>query len=152
MMLSVALVAHLLAATVWVGGMFLMHVCVRPNLPDLDPPVRLTLLHGIFKRFFPWVMMAVVALPLSGYTLIIGAYGGFAGMPIALHIMHALGLVMFALFLHMYFAPWRRMRKAVAETDWQAAGAALGQIRMIVLINLVLGLITVAMGGLARYV
>jgi uncharacterized membrane protein len=55
------------------------------------------------------------------------------------------------LFLHLYFAPWRRLRAAVARRDWVEGGRQLGQIRTIVTINLVLGLIVVAIGGSGRY-
>lgn len=151
MLLTIALVVHLLCSTVWVGGMFLMHVCLRPNLEELDPPQRLRLMHGTLGRFFPWVMLSVVALLISGYALVFLGYGGFAGLPVPFHIMQLTGLVMMALFLHLYFAPWKRMRRAVAEADWPGAGKQLGQIRLFVTINLVLGLLTVTIGGLGRY-
>jgi uncharacterized membrane protein len=40
---------------------------------------------------------------------------------------------------------------AVGREDWAEAGRQLGQIRMIVTINLVLGLIVVAIGSSGRY-
>jgi len=55
------------------------------------------------------------------------------------------------IFLHLYFAPWRRFRAAVAHQDWAEGGRQLAQIRTIVTINLVLGLIVVAIGGSGRY-
>ena len=65
--------------------------------------------------------------------------------------MQATGLLMMALFLHLYFAPWRRLRRALEAGDHQAAAVQLDQIRRIVAINLVLGLITVAIGAIGRY-
>jgi uncharacterized membrane protein len=62
-----------------------------------------------------------------------------------------LGIVMMLLFLHLYFAPWRRFRAAVARHDWVEGGRQLGQIRMIVTINLVLGLITIAAASGGSY-
>jgi uncharacterized membrane protein len=58
---------------------------------------------------------------------------------------------MILLFLHLYFAPWRRFRMAVARQDWTEGGRQLGQIRTIVTINLVLGLVVAAIGGSGRY-
>jgi uncharacterized membrane protein len=60
---------------------------------------------------------------------------------------------MVLLFLHLYFAPWRRFRAAVARQDWAEGGRQLGQIRPIVTVNLVLGIIVVANGssGPVRY-
>jgi uncharacterized membrane protein len=77
--------------------------------------------------------------------------GGFAGAGVHVHIMQATGLLMIALFLHLYFAPWRRLRRALDARDHQAAAVQLDQIRRIVAINLVLGLITVAIGASGRY-
>jgi uncharacterized membrane protein len=53
--------------------------------------------------------------------------------------------------LHLYFAPWRRFRAAVARRDDAAAARQLAQIRAIVTLNLVLGLLTVAVGSSGRY-
>jgi uncharacterized membrane protein len=55
------------------------------------------------------------------------------------------------LFLHLYFAPWHRFRAALARQDNAGAAAQLAQIRWIVTINLILGLLTVAVGSSGRY-
>ena len=57
---------------------------------------------------------------------------------------------MMLLVFHLYFAPWRRFRAALARQDWAEGGRQLGQIRTIVTINLILGLITVAIGSSGR--
>jgi uncharacterized membrane protein len=44
----------------------------------------------------------------------------------------------------VYAVPWSRLQKSIGREDWNAAGSDLGQIRMLVTINLVLGLVTVA--------
>jgi uncharacterized membrane protein len=58
---------------------------------------------------------------------------------------------MMLLFLHLFFAPWRRFSRAVETGALQDAGAQLNQIRRIVAINLVLGLITVVVGASGRF-
>ncbi len=65
--------------------------------------------------------------------------------------MQGIGIVMMLLFFHLYFAPWRRFRAALARQDFPAAAGQLNQIRVIVTINLVLGLLTVAVGSSGRY-
>jgi uncharacterized membrane protein len=65
--------------------------------------------------------------------------------------MQGLGILMMLLFLHLYFAPWRRFRMAVARQDWAESARQLGRIRTIVTINLVLGLVVAAIGGSGRY-
>lgn len=146
-----ALIVHTLAAVVWVGGMFFAHQALRPAAAALDPPLRLPLWSRVFDRFFAWVMAAIVLLLLSGYALVFGVYGGFHGLPLFVNLMQAIGIVMMLLFLHLYFAPWRRLRAALARQDWAEGGRQLGQIRTIVTINLVLGLIVVAIGASGPY-
>ena len=58
---------------------------------------------------------------------------------------------MMLLFLHLFFAPWRRFSRAVGAGAFADAAASLNQIRRIVAINLVLGLITVAVGASGRF-
>ena len=69
-----------------------------------------------------------------------------------LHFMQGIGLVMIALFLHLYFAPYRRLKAAVLREDWADGAKRLGQIRQIVGINTVLGLLLVVIGSGGRYV
>jgi uncharacterized membrane protein len=145
------LTLHILGAVVWVGGMFLAYMVLRPAAGMLEPPARLLLWRGVFERFFPWVWASVLALLLSGYGMLFFALGGFAGAGIHVHIMNVIGLIMMALFLHLYFAPWRRLQRALDAGDNAAAVRQLDQIRVIVAINLGLGLITSVIGASGRY-
>jgi uncharacterized membrane protein len=52
------------------------------------------------------------------------------------------------IFGHIFFSPFRRLKRHVAAQEWQAAGAAMAIIRKLVAINLILGLITILIGGL----
>jgi uncharacterized membrane protein len=152
MAMILGLTLHILGAVVWVGGMFLAYMVLRPATGTLEPPGRrLSLWRGVLERFFPWVWASIVALLLSGYGMLFLALGGFAGAGAHVHIMNLTGLVMMALFLHLYFAPWRRMQRALDAGDNAAAAQQLGQIRMIVAINLGLGLITSVIGATGRY-
>ncbi len=148
---TIALILHSLAAVVWVGGMFFAHQVLRPAAAALEPGPRLSLWSRVLGRFFAWVVAAIVLLLLSGLAMVFGVYGGFAGIGLYIQLMMGLGIVMMLLFFHLYFAPWRRFRAAVGQQDWAGAGRQLGQIRALVTINLVLGLVTVAIGGSGRY-
>lgn len=149
--MPLAITLHLLSAIIWVGGMFLAYVCLRPVAADLlEPPQRLQLWCQLFNRFFPWVWLAVLMLVATGHWMI-ELYGGFGAVGLHVHIMLGTGYLMIALFLHLYFAPFRRLRLAVAAADWPKAGAQLGQIRHIVGINLLLGLLTVANAAGGRF-
>lgn len=150
-MAALALALHVLAAVVWVGGMFFAYMALRPASGLLEPPQRLSLWAQVLTRFFVWVWVAVIILLLSGYWMIFKLFGGFASSGIYIHIMHGIGIIMMLLFLHLFFAPYRRLKLAVASEDWSTAAAQLNQIRMIVAINLVLGLIVVVVASGGRY-
>lgn len=148
---TVALIVHSLSAIVWVGGMFFALLVLRPATGPLEPGPRLELWARVLDRFFTWVIIAIVLLLASGYGMIFGVYAGFRGIGMHIDIMQGLGIVMMLLFFHLYFAPWQRFQAALERHDHPAAARQLGQIRLIVTINLVLGLITAAVGASGRY-
>lgn len=146
-----ALVLHILSAVVWVGGMFFALLVLRPATAPLDPGLRLELWSRVFDRFFRWVIAAIVLLLASGYWMSFALYGGLVRLPLYVNLMQGLGIIMTLLFFHLYFAPWRRFRAALARQDFRAAAGQLNQIRIIVTVNLLLGLLTVAVGSSGRY-
>jgi uncharacterized membrane protein len=149
--MTVLVVLHVMAAVIWVGGMFFAYLVLRPASGPLEAPARFGLWARVFARFFPWVWASIIALLVSGYAMLFGYLGGFANAGLHIHVMQLTGIVMMLLFLHLYFAPWRRFARAVEASSYVQAGAALGQIRRIVGINLVLGLVTVAVGASGRF-
>jgi uncharacterized membrane protein len=64
--------------------------------------------------------------------------------------MFTLGLVMMALFLHIRFAPYARLQRAVVARDWPVAAAQLGSIRKLVAVNLTLGVVVFALAVIGR--
>jgi uncharacterized membrane protein len=149
-MMIVLLAAHILAALFWVGGMAFAYMILRPAAAGLEAPVRLTLWRDVFARFLPWVGIAIVALLISGYAMMFMVYGGFRA-PHSIHVMQGTGILMMLIYLHLFFAPWRRLQKFVQAADWPNAGKQLGMIRKLVAINLALGVITVLVGSTGRY-
>lgn len=149
---SLAIVLHILPAVLWVGGMFFAHQVLRPvAVQQFEPPQRLKLWTQVFRRFFPWVWVCIVLLPLSGYWMVFELFGGMGSIGLHIHIMQALGWLMILLFLHIYFVPFRRLKDAVITEQWPEAGKQLNQIRLIVGINLSLGLIVIAAAAGGRY-
>lgn len=143
---------HLLAAVVWVGGMFFAYMALRPVAATLlEPPQRLPLWTQTFMRFFPWVWMAILLLTTTGYTIVFSVFGGMGGVGLHVHLMQGLGWIMILMYMHMYFAPFLRMKRAVAAADWLTGGQQLAQIRRIVGINLILGLLVVVIASSGRY-
>ena len=150
-MMPVLITLHVLAAVVWVGGMFFAYMVLRRSAGPLEPAVRLALWHRVFRSFFPWVWASIVLLLLSGYGMIFLYFGGFAGIGLHINVMQGTGILMMLLFLHLYFGPWRRFGHAIEREAFAEAGKELDQIRRIVAINLVLGLLTVIVGASGRF-
>ena len=147
--MQIAYLLHVLGVVVWVGGMFFAYLALRPVAASvLEPPQRLTLWAGVFGKFFPWVWGSVALILATGLYLLM-VFGG-TGAPHYALAMFALGLVMMAIFAHVFFAPYGRLKRAVAAQDWKAGGAALAQIRQLVGLNLSLGLLTIAVVFLGR--
>jgi len=66
------------------------------------------------------------------------------------HLMQATGWLMIALFLLLYFGPWRTLQTALDADELPAAAAALNRIRQIVGANLLLGLVTATVAAAGR--
>ena len=150
--MGIALLLHVLAVVIWVGGMFFAYMCLRPVAAgQLEPPARLTLWSGVFARFFPWVFASVAIILATGLWMVYAVLGGFAVTGLYINLMFWLGLVMMLIFLHVYFAPYRRLRVAVEQADWPAGGKQLALIRMLVGINTTLGLLVIAIASGGRF-
>jgi len=146
---TLSLFLHVLSVVVWVGGMFFAYMALRPVAASvLEPPQRLTLWAGVFGKFFPWVWASVVLILATGLHMLM-AFGGMAA-PLYALAMLVLGVVMMLIFGHVFFAPYKKLKRAVAAQDWKAGGGALGQIRKLIGINLSIGLLTIAVVFLGR--
>ncbi len=151
-LISISIALHVASVVIWVGGMIFAHQFLRPVAAlQLEPPQRLPLWVGVFNRFFPIVWIAIVLLPLTGFYMMFSLYGGFKGAPIYIHIMYFLGIAMIFIFLHVYFAPFKRLKKAVAAQTWPEAGKQLNMIRTLVGLNMSLGLIVIVVAAAGRY-
>ena len=149
--MTVSLLLHLLGVVVWVGGMFFAYMALRPVAASvLEPPQRLTLWAGVFGKFFPWVWVSVVLILLSGLHMLM-VLGGLAA-PLYALAMLGLGLVMMLIYAVVFFSPYAKLKRAVGEQNWKAGGAALGQIRQLIGINLSLGLITITLVFVGRMI
>lgn len=138
---ALLLLLHLLAAALWVGGMVVMHFAVRPAAQaTLDAPMpRLAFMAEALQRFFALVIGAIALLWLSGLWLV-ALRGGMAQQPWSVHLMLGLALLMTLVFVYLRFSVFVRLRRAVRALEPPVAVAALATVRVLVLLNLVLGL------------
>jgi len=135
---------HLLCAVVWVGGMFFAYVVLRPSMLAIEAPQRMLLHTRVFKKFFLVIWHAMPVILISGMAMI-GLRWNMATAPWQINAMMALGLVMAAVFLAIFFGPYRQFRRT---TDRNRMASSLNSIRKLIGVNLVLGLITVIVAGL----
>ncbi len=151
-MMGSAVLLHLIAVVIWVGGMFFAYMILRPvAAAQLESPVRLTLWAGVFSNFFPWVWVCIFTILATGLWMIFAVFGGMGAVGLYVHAMLGLGVLMMLIFFHVFFAPFKRLKTAVAVQDWSAGGRALSQIRVLVGINTTIGMVTIAIGGAGRY-
>ena len=139
---------HVVAALIWVGGMFFAWMILRPAaIAALEGPARLKLWVEVFQRFFVWVWIAVVILPISGVGLLQMRFNGFETAPRYVQIMMGLYIVMVALFIRIQSLQVPELRKAVEAPAWAEGAAVMGRIRRLVGCNLIVGLVLVAIAA-----
>ncbi|WP_374412424.1 CopD family protein [Hydrogenophaga sp.] len=140
---------HVLSIVVWVGGMVFAHFFLRPAAIQLPPPQRLPLMHGVLRRFFAAVVVAVLVVFITGGAMIGRAAresvqaGLSFNMPLDWSIMAVLGVAMMAVFGHIRFSLFRRLGRAVDAQDWAAGAAELARIRTWVGVNLATGVVII---------
>lgn len=82
--------------------------------------------------------------------MVLVGYDGFASPP-HVRAMMALGIVATAIYAYLFFAPWRRFRRAVSSADWAVAGRHLRQLGFFVVVTLAFGLAAAVIGASGRY-
>lgn len=134
---------HIGAAVAWLGGISFMLLALRPvAVEQLQPPTRLPLIAQVLHRFFALAWASVGVLLLTGLVMLLQV--GMKNAPIGWHLMLGIGILMFALYGHLYFGPFRRLKQAVAAADWPEGGRRVGQIANLATVNLVLGALAIA--------
>ena len=143
--LNLLLALHILGAAAWVGGMLYALAVLRPALSVLDPAPRLQLHMLTLKRFFLVVWHAMPIMLLTGWAMVGLAGWGMAHLPWYVNAMQAIGLVMAAVFLFVYFGPFRRLRRAI-----RPGPELLDRIRLSITVNLALGVAVVVIASLGH--
>lgn len=137
---------HFVGFTLWIGGMFFALHALRPATAKLSAEIRLALWADALKRFFLFVWIAVVLVFASGVHMM-AQLGSLPGYVTGMFLLAILMALIFAL---VFFAPYRTLQSAVGAGHWDLAGTAIGQIRKMVAVNLVLGILTIAVATVGR--
>ena len=133
---------HLGAGIVWLGGMALIILALRPVVIErMNPPERLAFMCSVLSRFFVLVWISIALILITGFWML--SMTDLKLAPRGWHAMSGFGLLMCLIFAHIWFVPFRRLKSAVLVSDWPVAGKALGQIHPLVFTNFVLGWLAV---------
>ena len=145
---ALALILHLVAINIWVGGTFFAIIILGRAIRDIETAQRLVLWRLVFKRFFAWTWVAVVLLLSTGTWMVYGIYGGFDSVPPYIMLMGLFALLMVANYCYIFFVPYRQYQRLLQTNDTDACLRKLARIRLAGIINMVLGLcIVVIIGG-----
>lgn len=149
MLMPSLLLLHLLAAMVWIGGMFFALFCLRPaSAQVLQPPQRLPLWAATLANFLPYTGIAVLLLLVSGGAML--ALIGPRNAPLGVHLMMALGVLMALVFADVWLRLFPRLRAHCEAQQWPAGAQVLEGIRRRVMLNLALGVVVVVVAVFAR--
>jgi len=146
MLYDVLKTVHVLSIILWVGGMMFALWFMRPAMLQVEQQPRLTAVNDAMGRFFKTVLIASLLALVTGYWMLgrVAKQTVQAGlafeMPIGWWVMAVLGTLMVAIFMHIRFALYKRLRDAVQFGAWDKAAPALAKIQSWVAVNLGLGL------------
>ena len=156
-MYDYAKLLHLIAGIVWIGVMTFMLFALRPAaLGTLDAQPRAVLMGQVWKRFYAWVLVAIVVIFATGthmYTQTFRAARlatGGGSVPLGWNIMLVLGITMMLIFGHIYFAGFKKYKRALVSGEWSVAAKAAGLIHTMTLINFTLGWLAILAVRLVR--
>lgn len=144
---AASLVLHMLAAIVWVGGVFFVRSVLFPALSGWDQVERHQAVARILPEFFRVVWWAVGVLLVTGYGVLLFGYSdGLGGGGIHVDIMQAIGWILILAFVYLDFGPFRFFQKALEAGDPDHAAAKLEELRVGLSVTLGLGMLTAAVG------
>jgi len=152
---------HVFSAFIWVGGMIAIRLAVHPNLQLIeDPKVRLGRTLAITGGFFNIVIPFILLIILTAVIMAVGLGFRAAAVDVEgnilsqtaymtyqiVHVKEVIWMVMAANFSWMYFKR-RKAQKLFDTGDLSGAKAAVALIPKLLLpINIVLGIIALWLG------
>jgi len=143
-----AIIFHLIAINIWVGGMFFIIMVLGKVVSTLEVPEQQAFWHNILKRFFFWVWLAVIGLLATGIGMIFYRFGGLASTPLYIIVMASFGISMVMIFFVIYFAFYQKFLRDLNAGNVQGSRHQLRIIRSLGIVNMVLGFcVVIVIGG-----
>lgn len=152
MLNAIALILHLVAINVWVGGTFFAIVILGRAIKNIAAAQQLLLWQLVLERFFSWAWVAVFILLTSGTWMVYSIYGGFDTIPVYIMLMGLIALLMISVFIYIYFFPYQQYKLLVQTNDVDSCIQKLAVIRFAGTINMILGLCIVVVIGSGPYI
>lgn len=148
MLNAFAIIFHLLAINIWVGGMFFIIIVLGKVVSTLEIPAQQVFWQQILKRFFFWVWLAVIGLLGSGIGMIFYRFGGVANTPWYIITMASLGISMAVIFMVIYFVFYKKFEHEFNMGNIEGSRYQLRMIRRLGIVNMALGFcVVVVIGG-----
>ena len=145
---AIAIILHLIAINVWVGGMFFLVMVLGRAISTLEQAQQLAVWDRVLKSFFFWVWLAVLTLLSSGIGMLVYRFHDFINAPAYVLVMACLGVLMMLVFLLMYFIFYQKFKRSIQNQAVELAIDHLRVIRILGFVNMVLGLcVVIAIGG-----
>ncbi len=156
-MYDFAKLLHLIAGIVWMGGMTFMLFALRPAaIASIEAQPRAVLMGQVWRRFYAWVLVAIAVLFATGTHLYTSTFRaarmatGQGSVPLGWNVMLVLGLAMMLVFGHIYFAGFKKYKRAIAGADWALAAKAGALMHTMTLLNFALGWLAILAVRLVR--
>jgi uncharacterized membrane protein len=117
MTVGIAFTLHLIAINIWVGGMFFVVVVFSHVTVPMPLAQRLDCWHRALSRFFMLVWLAMLVLLGSGGVMIYQVFGSPGNSPLYVLLMASFALIMMAIFVYIYFMPYRQFTRHLKAQD-----------------------------------
>lgn len=148
MLNALAIIFHLVAINIWVGGMFFIIVVLGKVVSTLEVPAQQAFWQHTLKRFFYWVWLAVIGLLGTGIGMILYRFGGVENTPWYIIAMASLGISMAVVFMVIYFVFYKKFEREINAGNIEGSRNQLRMIRRLGIVNVVLGFcVVVVIGG-----
>lgn len=148
MLNALAIIFHLVAINIWVGGMFFIIIVLGKVVSTLEEPAQQLFWQDTLKRFFFWVWLAVIGLLGTGIGMIFYRFGGIPYTPWYVLVMASLGIAMAMVFIIIYFIFYKNFIREFNTGNIEGSRRQLRIIRGLGIINMVLGFcVVVVIGG-----